>query len=199
MNGRLSNPSIVINSVTIEPVSDAAHELGPSREQRALLSKLKANKTGFQEVWVNIFPPEVWSTTDEARAYFGKFDAITLAKVGEALPQASAFPERTVLFKYNKNRHYPDSQTMLAKQIHLVYRDGAFELPENNANKDPVWYATDNVKGKSNIPYTDQGDISAKVRYKGQVIDIKKIQEVFDPETGNILQFRSSYTNYPLR
>ena len=197
VNGVLKEPSIVINHVTVKPVQRIERELGPTTEQIALKNLLREHQSGFQRVTARIIPREVWATSDQSRAYFGQFHSVTEAKVGEA-PPVSGWPDSFVQFKFWRERTYQKGslgQIVGLKEIELAYNGEAFEIPGHITDPLAVWYAT--PKTQKDHPNTNNAPEFAVVTHKGALIKVKTLQEIFDPETQDILLLHNHYQGYP--
>jgi hypothetical protein len=195
--GILANPSIVINHVIVEPFQGANRELGPTPEQVALKEQVRDHQRGFQRVRARVIPYQVWATSDQSRAYFGHFQSVAVAKVGDA-PPASGWPDQFVQFQFWKERAYQtgsDGRITGLSEFELVYNGEAFEVPDRTPDPAWVWYSTEQTRNDHPIPHYEPK--FALVIYKGTLIRVKKAQEIFDPQTKNILLLVHWYEGYP--
>lgn len=196
-DGMLDRPSVVINRVRVGPVANPGRALGPTIAEAALKEQIRNNQHGFQRVTARIIPQNVWATSEDIRAYFKNFHEITVAKVGEESPP-SGWPAQFVQFKFAKQRAVRRYEPGLAEQfaaIPLNYNGEAFEFSvDKTASAASTWYATHETRNNKRIAY---GPEFAKVVYKGKEINLRSFQEIFDPETQNIIQLSVMDLPYP--
>jgi hypothetical protein len=173
--------SVSVDRVFVEPVETAPSVLGPTKEQRDLaVATLTQYARKFERVTVRINPYSVWATSDAARQYFADFKSVTLAKVGEA-PPASGYPRDIVEFRFYRDRVYPqiDGRAVYPPLAMLGYGKDALEVTSQQGDNLEIYYAPDGPENTSD----------PTVEYKGVRFTVKRVQELYDPETKNILSF----------
>ena len=193
----LKEPPVVIRHVTVEAVQNTERDPGPTAQQVALKNSLREHQGGFQRVTARRIPREVWATSDEIRAYFRQFKSVTAAMVGEGRPVIGN-PADAVWFRFWRERAYergPGGEIAHLKTIELPYDSQEFELQGRLPESPGVWYATPQTSGDRPNPYLKPD--FAVVNYKGTLIKLKSLQEIFDPETQEIVQLSAQYRGYP--
>lgn len=192
-----NNSPISIQRQSVQRMEKFDGDLGPSKAQIALKESVRDQQHGFQRVTARIIPYEVWATSDRSRAYFSQFQSVTIAKVGEA-PPVSGWPDAFVQFQFWRDRAYkkgPAGEITGLKEFELVYKGDAFEVPDRSPETGQVWYATTQTQTAHPNPNNAPG--FAVVNYKGTLIKVKSLQEIFDPQTRNILLLMNQYLPYP--
>ena len=195
--GSIAAPDVKVHTLTVTKVASAERPIGPTAEQAALKELIRNRQHGFQRVSVRIIPPRLWATSENVRAYFRRYHAIAVAQVGEELP-TSGLPNLVVRFRYAKDRAYQRDENGAVGELadsELIYGDDAFEMPSKLSGTPVVWYATHETR--DNHPNPNNAPAYALVRIKGMLVRIQGLQEVFDPDTQNILQFQTRYLAYP--
>jgi len=185
----LKVPSIVIEHITVKPVNAIDRAIGPTQEQVELKERIKRNQSGFQSVTAKISQREMWATSEQNRAYFGRFNSVTLASIGED-PYSWGWPGQNVRFKFWDERKYPARDfTDYRETLTFTYDGEAFVPPiQKTAAKEA--FTTDQTLTKIRPHY-------ALVRYKGVLVKVDRLQEIFDPETQSILTLEHHHTRYP--
>jgi len=163
-----------------------------------LKEAIRNRQTGFQRVTASVTPYDVWATTEQSRDYFRQFQGIAVAKVGEA-PPPSGWPDAVVRFQFWRDRNYQkDGLGAITglSQLEFEYNGEAFVPSGNVPSSDVVWYATNQTQSSEHRNPNNEPKFSL-VNYKGKLIQVKALQEIYDPQTRNILLLRSWYKGYP--
>ncbi len=185
--------SILIHHQSVQRVKYFDGDFGPSKDQIDLKEFVREHQHGFQRVTATIIPYERWAISEQSRNYFNQFQSIAIAKIDEA-PPVSGRKEDFVRFKFWQER--VSNQTSLKnlpklKEFELIYKVDSFEIPDHPPEAGQVWYAT------AQIPKNHQTPTSALINYKGVLINVSSLQEIYDPQTRSILVLRSHYLPYP--
>lgn len=173
--------AVSVDRVFVEPVETAPSVLGATKEQRDLAAATLAQYARkFERVTVRTTPYSVWATSDAARQYFADFKAVTLAKVGEA-PPVGGYPRDIVQFRFYRDRVYPraDGRAVYPPQAMLGYGKDALEVSSQQGDNLEIYYAPPGPRNTSD----------PTVEYKGVRFTVRRVQELYDPETKNILSF----------
>lgn len=193
----LNDPSIIINHVTARRVESIDRDIGPTKEQIALMEVVSEHQHGFQYVTVAVIPYEKWATSEQNRQYFSRFKSLAIAEPGKQFtPQGNM--ERFSSFKLHSPIIYERDLNGFAKrsnEIPMVYNGDAFEIPSNPSKSNEVWYSTKETK--ANTYLLSVNSVNAVVNYKGTKLVVKNAQQIYDPETKNILQFTNYYQAFP--
>ncbi len=179
ISAELDQPDVAIQRVTVTPVQGAVKPLGPTPASVALKKTLMQTERHFHRVSIESLAEDVWATTDASRAYFARLQAPVAASADRG-QQASDDPS-WVSFPYQRERKYklrPQGPIPPELLPGLTYRDGVFYLPDSIARPGPIWYA---------VPAHVGADI-AVVDYKGLRVEVKTLQEIYDPQTRSIVQ-----------
>ena len=191
--------SVTINNIDVKSVQKPSKPIGPSNEQTSLKQVMAAKLNGFWKVTARVIPKEVWATSEAAKSYFAKFDRVTLAEVGENPPR-SGWPWAFVQFKYAMDRAYKrgiHGEVIGLDEFGLVYDGTEFEQPNNRFRSPIIWYSQGVSKFSNSItklPYSDH----VVVKYKGKEFQLRGIQELFDPETQEIISLTVTELGNPL-
>jgi hypothetical protein len=195
LTGTAPGSSVKIEQESVKRLAHIEGGIGPHKAELALKELVRANQHGFQRVTVTVIPFAVWGAADAARQYFSRFKAVTVAKVGEA-PPVSGRADALVRFPYYLNRLYQkgsSGEIVGLFESDAVYDGDTFKLNDSPREGVQIWYATNETRSAGNLAVTPV----AVVNYKGTVFQVAQLQEIYDPETRNILQFSSWHAPYP--
>jgi hypothetical protein len=193
--GTAPGSSVKIEQESVKRLAHIEGGIGPHKAELALKELVRANQHGFQRVTVTVIPFAVWGAADAARQYFSRFKTVTVAKVGEA-PPASGRADALLRFPYYLNRLYQkgsSGEIVGLFESDAVYDGDTFKLNDSPREGVQIWYATNETRSAGNLAVTPV----AVVNYKGTVFQVAQLQEIYDPETRNILQFSSWHAPYP--
>ncbi len=181
----LVDPAMQIANQSVTRLPSAPDHLGPSASQEALMQALADTRTPFYRVIQRELPRDVWAISDDARQYFAKFRAVTLAPHTPGAPEA-AFP----LASGRRFPRKPDGQVAVPS-FELNYDGTAFEIPTPQTTAHETWYRVASKSDAKESAAPTQPPLM--VRYHGQLIEIHGwAQEIFDPERQVIVSFEPS-------
>jgi hypothetical protein len=194
----INTPPALVNFIRIKQVPEVTGSLGPSKEQSELKELIRTRQNGFQRVTAQIIPYDVWATSEGSRAYFAQFHSVEVAKVDET-PPVSGQPQTFVQFPYAAGRKYKreDGRVVGLKEINLVYDSDAFRVAEKAEEAPAAAYATAQTANRSMHSNPFVTPRFAVVDYKGTKVNVVALQEIYDPESKNILRLQHWYVPFP--
>ena len=175
VKGQANTPSVSVNRIRLEPVESATDSVGPSKERARFTKTVLAQQSRvFGSVTARRIPYEIWATSDHATAYFNQFSSVAIAQAGEA-PPISGRADNFVQFPFYRERAYPriNGQVTGLEESAFDYNGTAFILAGQKPKNVEAFYASSGM--------TDPQQVI--VDFKGSIVKVSGIQEVYDPET----------------
>jgi hypothetical protein len=194
LTGAVAGFSVKIEQESVKRLTHIDGRVGPHEADLALKELVRDNQHGFQRVTVEVIPFAVWGAADAARQYFSQFKTVAVARVGEA-PPVSGWPDSFVQFPFYRERIYQKGihgEVVGLNELDTAYNGEAFTVEDSSQAGVQTWYATRETRAAplNNAPV-------AIVDYKGVVFKVRSLQEIYDPETKDILLFTNWYAPYP--
>ncbi|RKP43929.1 hypothetical protein [Pararobbsia silviterrae] len=185
---------VVLKTNVVSRIERAEQHLGPADPDLALKEIIRRKQHGFQRVEIKIIPMDVWGVSNDAQRYFGQLKSVTIARVGEAPPR-SGRAESAVRFPYFLQRKYQrgaHGEVVGLTSLNSTYDGGSFVIDAHSPDGVQTWYATTETRmaRRNSSP-------AARVSYKGVEFEVTGLQEVYDPDTKNILLFTNYVMPYP--
>jgi hypothetical protein len=170
--------SLSVKRIHLDPVDSVPGVVGPTKEIAQYTKSVLAEQSHqFQSITARIIPHDIWATSEQSRIYFGQISSIAIAKVGEA-PPVSGREDTFVQFPFYRERAYKNADGRIKdmKKTQFIYNGLSFEVSDNPVDDVKVFYST---VGMDN-------SWTALVDFKGTMVNVLEIQEVYDPETRKI-------------
>ncbi len=177
------NPDVEIKRIYLEPLDSKPERIGPSDEdQRFTESVLEKYQTAFEQVTAQIMPYSLWSQLPRCCRYFSELTSITIAtETPEHKRNVFRLPyayERAQLMRANQG---------LVPKISLSSNGKVYEMPLSNTQTFFACY------------YAAEGKTEATVNYKNNMFTLRRSNEVYDPETQEIIRFNYEHFYHNLR
>lgn len=176
----LNAPGVAILSQTITPVPNGNFDIGESKAESVLRQSVCKLPKYYFTVTAYVTPEDAWAGSDKAKDYFSRLKSVTSARIGEAWI-TSGRADMEVRFPDFQDRHYSKSTAQggidFGRPVQFDLVDGAFRpLPRDTDLLNLGTYAVET-----------NTDGSVNVNYKGTLITVFGLKEIYDPDTKEIL------------